>query len=190
VGGAARDGGRARLGLTARARDPVTQLSLGNQQRVQLAAALAHQPQLLLLDEPFSGLDPVATDVMAELLREQAAAGVSVLFSSHQLELVERLCDQVTIIADGRVVANGTIAELRALRTDRQLRIELPDGHPDWMAQPGVRDVAHDGQAVVLTVEDDLDEQTLLDLARRTGRVTHFGRVVPSLADLYRGVAS
>jgi ABC-2 type transport system ATP-binding protein len=180
----------ARLGLTERAQDPTTELSLGNQQRVQLAAAIAHEPDLLVLDEPFSGLDPVASDVMAELLLEQAARGVPVLFSSHQLDLVERLCDHVTIIAAGRVAADGGTEELRAARAGRRFRITLPDEHPDWAAQDGVLDVARTGDDAVLTLADDADEQVLLDLARHHGRVRHFGRVVPSLTELYREATS
>jgi ABC-2 type transport system ATP-binding protein len=102
-----------RLGLSERADERVEALSLGNQQRVQLAAALVHEPELLVLDEPFSGLDPVGVDVLSGVLAEYAATGVPVVFSSHQLELVERLCEAVAIIKDGRLVASGTVDELR-----------------------------------------------------------------------------
>ncbi|MDA0184897.1 ATP-binding cassette domain-containing protein [Solirubrobacter phytolaccae] len=102
-----------RLGLTERAEDRVEQLSLGNQQRVQLAAALVHEPELLVLDEPFSGLDPVGVDVLSGVLLDYARTGVPVVFSSHQLDLVERLCEAVAIIKDGRLVASGTVEDLR-----------------------------------------------------------------------------
>jgi ABC-2 type transport system ATP-binding protein len=102
-----------RLGLSERAQDRVETLSLGNQQRVQLAVALAHDPELLVLDEPFAGLDPVGVDVMSGVLRERADAGVPVVFSSHQLELVERLCEDVAIVNRGRIVAAGAVADLR-----------------------------------------------------------------------------
>ncbi len=102
-----------RLGLTERAEDRVEELSLGNQQRVQLAAALVHEPELLVLDEPFSGLDPTGVDVLSGVLSDYAATGVPVIFSSHQLELVERLCQAVAIISGGRLVASGTVDELR-----------------------------------------------------------------------------
>ena len=102
-----------RLGLTERAHDRVEELSLGNQQRVQLAAALVHEPELLVLDEPFSGLDPVGVDVLSGVLLDYARTGVPVVFSSHQLELVERLCEAVAIIKDGRLVASGSVEELR-----------------------------------------------------------------------------
>src|SRR5215216_6672994 len=94
---AAADRWLERLGLEAVAGRRTETLSLGNQQRAQLAAALVHDPELLVLDEPFSGLDPVGVDVLSEVLRERAGAGVPVVFSSHQLELVERLCDAVAI---------------------------------------------------------------------------------------------
>jgi len=102
-----------RLGVAGRADDRIEALSLGNQQRVQLAAALVHEPELLVLDEPFSGLDPVGVDVLSGVLAEYAATGVPVVFSSHQLELVERLCEAVAIIKDGRLVASGAVDELR-----------------------------------------------------------------------------
>lgn len=178
-----------RLGLTERADDATSKLSLGNQQRVQLAAALLHEPDLLLLDEPFSGLDPVASDLMAEILAEQAARGVPVLFSSHQLELVERLCDHVTIIAGGRMVADGTIKELRRERRTPRLGIVLDGPHPDWAAQPGVTAVTIDGERAVLDIGADVDEQALLDLARSTARVRSFAPVEPTLAELYREVS-
>ena len=111
------------LGVDGRADDRVESLSLGNQQRVQLAAALVHEPDVLVLDEPFSGLDPVGVDVLAGVLRRQTVNhGVPVVFSSHQLELVERLCDAVVLIDRGRIVAQGSIEELRASRERRLLR--------------------------------------------------------------------
>src|SRR5688572_33499415 len=127
-----------RLGLTERAGDRVEQLSLGNQQRVQLAAAMVHEPELLGLDEPFSGLDPVGVDVLSAVLSDYAARGVPVVFSSHQLELVERLCEAVAIVKDGRLVASGRVEELRDREADgRRVRVEVQGAGEDWMP-PGV----------------------------------------------------
>ena len=98
-----------RLGLADRAGAKVEALSHGNQQRAQLAAALLHEPELLVLDEPFAGLDPVAVQTLAEVLRGEAARGAAVLFSSHQLELVEDICEEVAIIDRGRIVATGDV---------------------------------------------------------------------------------
>ena len=118
----AADGWLERLGLAERAGDTVQSLSSGNQQRVQLALALLGEPDLLVLDEPFSGLDPVGVDVLSEvLLTEVRERGVPVVFSSHQLDLVERLCDAVAIIRGGRLVASGGIDELREQRAGDSL---------------------------------------------------------------------
>ena len=96
-----------RMGLGDRAKSKLEELSHGNQQRVQLAVALAHDPELLVLDEPFSGLDPIGIATMTEVVNERAKAGVGVVFSSHQLDLVEDVCEDVVIIAKGRIVAAG-----------------------------------------------------------------------------------
>ena len=133
---AATDGWLERLGIADRAGDRVEALSLGNQQRVQLGAALVHDPELLVLDEPFSGLDPVGVDVLSGVLRELADGGVPVLFSSHQLELVERLCESVAIVKDGRLVASGRVDELRAARrrARRPCGWRSQGGGEDWLA--------------------------------------------------------
>ena len=124
-----------RLGLADRAGDRVEALSLGNQQRVQLAAALVHDPELLVLDEPFSGLDPVGVDVLSGVLREYAATGVPVVFSSHQLELVERLCEAVAIVKDGRLVASGRVEDLRdgGGGRRRRVRVGVASGDEAWL---------------------------------------------------------
>src|ERR1700742_2036616 len=108
-----------RLGLSGRGRTRIDALSHGNQQRAQLAVALVHDPELLVLDEPFSGLDPGGIDDMSAILAERAAEGVTVLFSSHQLDLVEGLCEAVAIIHHGRLVVTGAVADLR--RGDRPM---------------------------------------------------------------------
>jgi ABC-2 type transport system ATP-binding protein len=178
-----------RMGLTDRGGERVEALSLGNQQRVQLAAALVHDPEALVLDEPFSGLDPIGVDVMSEVLRERAAAGVPVLFSSHQLELVERLCDTVAIIKDGRLVAAGTVPELRARGDGGAWRVIVRGAAADWVQDvAGVRVISSDGDRGVLVALDGGDEQALLDAARGAGRVCHFAREEPTLAELFRGV--
>ncbi len=180
------------LGVADRARDRVEALSLGNQQRVQLASALVHEPDLLVLDEPFSGLDPVGVDVLSGVLRRQAANhGVPVVFSSHQLELVERLCDSVVLIDRGRIVAEGTIGELRARRARRLFLVQVRGGSDEWYGSiPGVGLVEVRNDGLVLELSDDVDEQRVLDLARASGDVVRFGPVHPTLAELFREVVS
>jgi ABC-2 type transport system ATP-binding protein len=180
-----------RLGLGARRGDAVEKLSLGNQQRVQLAAALVGRPEVLILDEPFSGLDPIGVDSLAEALLGQARAGVSVVFSSHQLDLVERLCDSVGILARGRMVATGTVEELRRREVGRLLRVVVPDAAPHWAAQlPGVRVVSEQAGDTLLELSPETDDQSVLAAALRTGRVTHFAWQQPTLVELFRGAVT
>jgi len=180
-----------RLGLAERRGDRVEKLSLGNQQRVQLAAALVSEPDVLILDEPFSGLDPVGVDSLAEALLDQARRGVPVVFSSHQLDLVERLCDAVGILARGRIVASGTVGELRAHATGRQLRVVAPDAPAGWAAAvPGVRVVSEQRGDTVLELGPGADDQQVLTAALGTGRVTHFAWREPTLVELFRGAVT
>ncbi|NLG20396.1 MAG: ATP-binding cassette domain-containing protein, partial [Actinomycetales bacterium] len=120
-----------RFGLADRAKDHVEKLSLGNQQRVQITAAVMRQPICLILDEPFSGLDPTAVDSMADLLRQHTSRGAPVLFSSHQLDLVDRLCDRLVILNKGRVVGAGTREELESTGTVRH-RLTV-NGDAGWV---------------------------------------------------------
>jgi len=178
------------LGLGDREKARVEALSHGNQQRVQLAAALVHGPDLLVLDEPFAGLDPIATDVMANVLREQAARGVPVLFSSHQLELVEQLCESVAIIDRGRLIACGEVQELRSAGP-RLVRIDVRDATPGWSdGLTGVEIAERENGRLVLALSAEADSQQILDTARRSGSVTHFAEVRPSLAELFREAVS
>jgi ABC-2 type transport system ATP-binding protein len=178
-----------RLGIGDRAGDRVEQLSLGNQQRVQLAAALVHDPELLVLDEPFSGLDPVGVDVLSGVLSEYAATGVPVVFSSHQLELVERLCEAVAIIKDGRLVASGRVEELRDRgRRGNQVRVAVQNGGDEaWLgALPGVEVVGRGPTGTLVALTDGTGPDEVLDAARAAGSVTHFSLERPTLTDLFR----
>jgi ABC-2 type transport system ATP-binding protein len=182
----ASDAWTERLGIADRRTDDVIKLSLGNQQRVQLGAALVHDPEILVLDEPFSGLDPVAVDVMSAVLRERAGAGVPVMFSSHQLDLVERLCDRVGIVRQGRIVAAGTVDELRAGGRD-ELVVRAPGAPPGWASSlPSVTVLDVSGDATRLALADGADDQVVLQAALATGPVHEFAHVRPSLTDLFR----
>ncbi|MGY1820539.1 ABC transporter ATP-binding protein [Geodermatophilus sp. SYSU D00079] len=175
------------LGLGPRRGDPVEKLSLGNQQRVQLAAALVSRPEVLILDEPFSGLDPIGVDSLADALLGQVRQGVPVVFSSHQLDLVERLCDSVGILARGRMVATGSVAELRQREAGRLLRVVVPDAAPGWAADlPGVRVVSEQAGDTVLELKGPTDDQAVLAAALATGRVAHFAWQQPTLVELFR----
>ena len=175
-----------RFGLAERQDVELQALSMGNQQRIQLAAALVFGPEMLVLDEPFAGLDPVAVDVMSGVLREQADAGLPVIFSSHELDLVERLCDRVGIIDHGRLVACGTVEELRAGGRERR-RVDAPGASQDWdPAVAGVRLVEVTGSRRLFELEPEADDQALLHAALATGPVRSFERVVPTLPEIFR----
>jgi ABC-2 type transport system ATP-binding protein len=174
-----------RLGLAERSTDALETLSLGNQQRVQIAAALVHEPIALVLDEPFSGLDPLAVDAMVDLLREEVTSEVPVLFSSHQLDLVERLCDDLVVLSRGKVVAAGSVADLSAgSATTYRLVV---DGDAGWLRDVRgieVRDVA--GGTALFDVLDAAVEQKILQEALSRGPVRQFGPERVALSDVFR----
>jgi ABC-2 type transport system ATP-binding protein len=176
-----------RLGLSERADDPVEALSHGNQQRVQLAAALVHDPDLLVLDEPFSGLDPIGAETMADVLRERAAAGSAVLFSSHQLDVVEDLCEDVAIIDEGRIVLEGDVRDLKAASPRRVLEIEV-DGDASGLLRQldGVLSSRFDGHRHRLFVDARADVRHVLAEADRNSAVHHLSYSTPSLSELFK----
>ena len=177
-----------RLGLGERMGDQLDDLSLGNQQRAQIAAALVHQPDVLVLDEPFSGLDPMAVDVVVGVLAEYAAHGAPVLFSSHQLDVVERLCDDVVVIAQGQIRAAGPREELRRVHGRARWEIDSA-GDMGWLrAAPGVRVQHFDGGWAVFEADDDAAAQQVLRQALEQGPVASFAPVQSTLAEIFREV--
>ena len=185
-GGAQEATGRwlERLGLRDRADARLEELSHGNQQRVQFATALVHDPELAVLDEPFSGLDPLGVESLAAMLRETAASGVTVVFSSHQLDLVEDVCQDVVIIDHGTIVLAGVVEELKAASSRRSLQVGV-DGDP-WMPvlPSGTVTSRNDGQVRVL-VDASADLAQILADAREAGEVTRFSFEPPTLTDLF-----
>ncbi|WBB52208.1 ATP-binding cassette domain-containing protein [Verrucosispora sp. WMMD573] len=178
-----------RVGLAERGDDLLETLSLGNQQRAQIAAALVHDPEVLVLDEPFSGLDPLAVDTVVGVLRERAAAGAPVLFSSHQLDVVERLCDDLVIIADGSIRAAGSREQLRSAYTTPRFELVV-ETDAGWLRDhPGVSLVDLDGARAVFDLAAGADEQPVLRAALERGPVRAFRPVTPSLAEIFREVA-
>jgi ABC-2 type transport system ATP-binding protein len=159
-----------RFGLKDRARDDIQKLSHGNQQRVQLAAALVFDPLMLILDEPFAGLDPEAVDSMSEVLHERATAGVPV----------------VGIIQRGHLIASGTVDELRGRGPERWW-VDAPNATDGWSGRvPGTKVVRTDGSRVLIEVNGAIDDQALLRAALATGPVHEFRRDEPSLLEIFR----
>jgi len=176
-----------RLGVADRAGTKVDTLSHGNQQRVQLAAALVHAPELLLLDEPLAGLDPTGIDVIGQVLVEQADAGCCVVFSSHQLDQVEDLCETVTIIDHGRLVATGTVDDLTTSGPRRLVVRVEGDRDARWArAIAGVTVSEVDAGAARLLLDPSVDSQAVLRAATDAGRVTEFVFARRRLSEVFR----
>jgi ABC-2 type transport system ATP-binding protein len=176
-----------RLGIARRSGDRVESLSLGNQQRVQLACALVHSPDLLVLDEPLSGLDPAGIDAVGEVLASRARAGTCVLFSSHQLDLVEDLCQSVVIVDRGRVVASGTVDDLTARGRPRLVVRVAGDRDGAWArGLAGVTVSENDGGALRLVLTAPADPQSVLRAAFAAGPVTEFTVRRRRLSEVFR----
>jgi ABC-2 type transport system ATP-binding protein len=175
-----------RMGLGDRQKSKLEELSHGNQQRVQLAVALAHDPELLVLDEPFSGLDPIGIATMTEVIRDRTANGVGVIFSSHQLDLVEDVCEDVVIIARGRIVAAGPIEELKARSGRRHLEVEVAGSDGAWLDGAGnVTVLERDGERIKLLVDETVDLGALLARAGAAGEVRRFAYQPPKLSEIF-----
>ena len=176
-----------RLGIADRAVSKVDALSHGNQQRVQLAAALVHGPEVLILDEPLAGLDPSGIDAIGDVLAEQARSGRCVLFSSHQLDQVEDLCESVTIIDHGRLVVTGKVDDL-ARSGPRRLVVRV-EGDRDASWARGIAGVTIsevDGGAARLVLDQSMDSESLLRVAMAAGRVTEFVFERRRLSEVFR----
>jgi ABC-2 type transport system ATP-binding protein len=175
-----------RLGLSDRSGDRLEELSHGNQQRIQLAAAVVHEPDLLVLDEPFSGLDPIGVGAMTEILSEYAARGACVVFSSHQLDLVEDLCEDVVVINDGKIALDGAVRDLRNATDHRYLVIETSGPPPEWLRSiPNTEFLSADGPTVRLKVPTDFN---FADVLRDTTDTTieRFSFLPPTLSEIFR----
>jgi ABC-2 type transport system ATP-binding protein len=174
------------LGLADRWSDRPDRLSGGMQQRLQLAAALVHDPEVIVLDEPFAGLDPVAVTELSATLTERVRSGRTVLFSSHQLDLVQDLCESIVMLAGGRTVLQGKVADLRASSRRRQLRVTVSGADRRWLAAfPEVNVVDDHADDLRLDLPAGTDPLAVLDAARASGQVSDFGLELPTLSQLF-----
>ncbi|GGM81924.1 ABC transporter ATP-binding protein [Terrabacter tumescens] len=176
----------AELGLEDRWDQRTDKLSGGLQQRLQLATALVHEPDVVVLDEPFAGLDPVAVAELSDSLRERARTGCTVLFSSHQLDLVQNLCEDILMVDAGRIVLRGPLSSLRAASTGVQLRLDVHAPDRRWLEGfPGAVVVSEEADEVRIAIPPGTDPLRVLDGARAAGRVDDFGLDLPSLSQLF-----
>ena len=173
-----------RVGLADRGGDLIQELSTGNQQRVQLAVALVHEPELMILDEPFAGLDPVAVSMLSDVMAEQVAKGVSVVFSSHQLDLVQDLAEHVTIVAGGETRATGTVADLRYRSPHRKLEIRWAGPVPSWSPPQGEAQDAPPGVSRFL-VSAESDAAALIADASSAGTLAAVSYAPPGLDEVF-----
>ena len=176
-----------RLGLAGKSTARLEELSHGNQQRVQLAVALVGNPDLLVLDEPFAGLDPIGVEALEEAIHGEAKRGAAVVFSSHQLDLVEDVCDDIAIIDKGRTVLKGALRDIRQASPYRYVQLLLRAEKTNLMsAMEGVRVLWERDGEIRWQVPRDADPQVLLAAACRLGEVGYFRFEPPALSDLFR----
>ena len=173
-----------RVGLADRGNDLIQELSTGNQQRVQLAVAMVHEPELMVLDEPFAGLDPVAVSMLSEVMKEQVEKGASVVFSSHQLNVVQDLAEHVTIVADGETQATGTVTELRYRSPHRTLEIRWAGPVPSWNPPEGEAQDAPPGVSRFV-VSADTNAAALIAEASTAGRLAAVSYTPPGLDEVF-----
>ncbi len=172
-----------RFDLAAHRHRKVKELSKGMQQKAQVIATLLHQPELLIVDEPFAGLDPVNTQMIKDLLREQREAGVTIVMSSHQMNLVEELCDHIVLIDHGHVMLYGALEEVRRQFAGNAVLVKGADGIP---ALEGVERVEAVNGAVKLYLRPGVQPQQILrELVRRDVPVEHFEIALPTLDEIF-----
>jgi ABC-2 type transport system ATP-binding protein len=178
----------ARLKLEDHTRSKVEKLSHGMQQRLQFIASVLHDPELLILDEPFQGLDPIHTLLLLQILGELRDQGVAIVLSTHQLDLAEQLCDRVAMLFQGRVVVEGTLEEIRQKFAGRVVRVIAESLPPDL---PGVQEIRSFGREKKLILEEQADPDSILRaLLERGARVDLWERHALSLYEVFHLVAS
>ncbi len=177
-----------RFGLGDRAHDKLETLSKGNQQKMQFVAALLHRPRVAILDEPFSGLDPVNQDLFLDIIRELRNAGTTVILSAHQMDLVERLADRVLLMARGRMLLNGTLAEIRGAAAERLRLVMQVAGTPDvrpFAQAPGIIEARLEGERLTLLMSRDADLNRVLAVAAGHAAIRAVHSEAVSLHDIY-----
>lgn len=179
-----------RLDLAEWASKKVETLSKGMAQKVQFIAAVIAQPDLLILDEPFTGLDPVNMDVLRETVLDLRKKGTTVIFSTHDMGVAEKLCDFIFMIYKGRKVLDGTLSAVQGDYGQDTLRIQVNSADRNFANLPGVEHVTDFGHLQELRIRPGTNPQTILALLMQQGEVIHFELAKPSLHDIFIRIAS
>lgn len=174
-----------RLDLASRARSRVEDLSKGMQQKVQFAAALIHRPSVVILDEPFSGLDPVNVQLLINWMKELQQQGVTIVFSTHQMETVERLCDSIALIYRGRLLLEGPLSAIKARESGDLYRLQFEPGDSFIPAAHGIVAAMRREGAWVIQLQPEKDGDWLIRRAQQAGRIRKFERIEPTLHELF-----
>lgn len=168
-------------------KDKISSLSKGNQQKVQLIATLMHEPDLIILDEPFSGLDPVNAELLEDGIRHAAKRGASIIFSSHNMANVESLCQSVVMLKNGRQVLGGTIDEVKSLFERLKIYLEAPIATAELEAISGVQSVEQlDARHRLIHIEQEAVGRDVFEAAHQSGTVYQFSQQAPTLEEIFK----
>ncbi|MGA3212938.1 MAG: DUF4162 domain-containing protein, partial [Terriglobales bacterium] len=177
-----------RVGLSGWKQNKVEELSKGMQQKVQFIAALLHDPEFIIMDEPFSGLDPSNTNVLRDVLLELNKAGKTILFSSHRMDQVERLCDGICLVDHGKAVLEGNLKKIKAGYGRRNVQIEY-EGDAGFLKETALVQSFNDyGNYVEVQLKPGADPQELLHRASSGARLSRFELMEPSVEDIFLDV--
>jgi ABC-2 type transport system ATP-binding protein len=174
-----------KLGIGEWQKKKANEMSKGMQQKVQFIQALLHDPEILILDEPMSGLDPVGTNVMRDAMIELSRAGKTLIVSSHQMATVEQMCDRVALIHKGEKVLDGRVSEIKASYGKNTLILAFEGDGAFLSSLPGVTSVTDTGRYAELKLSPDADSQAILKAASEKLKITRFEVVEPSLHDIF-----
>lgn len=177
-----------KLDIADRGRVRISSLSKGLAQRVQFAAAVVHDPKLLILDEPFSGLDPVGTEQLREIILELKNSGTTVILSTHDMNVAESMCDKVLMLHRGRKVLDGSVEQLKLDNGHESIRLRFADRVPS-LDDPDISRVLDFGREQVLQLAPNVDPQAVLLRVMRRATVTSFSIIRPSLHELFLSIA-
>lgn len=174
-----------RFDITENRKKRIDSLSKGNQQKIQLLASMLHKPELLILDEPFSGLDPVNVELLKEAVKDLNDWGSTIVYSSHRMEHVEELCDDVCILDKGKLIVSGDIQHVRSSNGYQKVVIESEAPIPDLSQIDGIIQSESIKQGIRLTIEDEAVAKNIYQVVTQQGYVKRFQVVEPSLQDIF-----